>query len=135
MLLSVVWLEWADIEVEDGIYDFETWADIAIASSQVVEEVEEVIEESVVIIEDDTQNEEVFGEAEANTEVLGEWSEEENEADLNAAAEWDENLSLEKNIDEVAAAATEVPSTWTATSILVLLTLWATALVWLRRRK
>lgn len=133
MLLSVVWLEWADIEVEDGIYDFETPADIIIASSQVVEE---AVQESVVITEDNTSNEAEFvAEAEATTEVQNEWNEVENEVELNAAGEWVDNLSLEKNIDEVAAAATEVPSTWTASSLLMLFTLWATVLVGCRRRK
>lgn len=135
MLLSVAWLEWADVKVESGIYDFETTANITVASSN------EVVEEEIVIIEEEIQNEDIVIESDTsvieneeivNEEIVNE-IQAETEVDLNAAAEG--NLSLDKNIDEVAASATEVPSTWAATGLLILLTLWATALVGFRKRK
>ena len=143
MLLSVVWLEWAVLEIENGIYDFETSADITVASpNEVVEEVvqeevaeEIVVEEAVVSTENQTQNEEVVIDTETIVVDQNMWNDGEEEVDLNAAAEGDENLTLDKNIDEVAATATEVPSTWAATGILILFTLWATALAGFRRRK
>ena len=136
MLLSVVGLEWENVEVENGIYDFETTADITVAASnEVIEEIieEEIIVEQEPIVEEEVSvnNEEVVISAE-DQEIVDE-IEAETEVDLNAAAEG--NLSLDKNIDEVAASATQVPSTWTTSSLLILLTLWATALVWFRRRK
>lgn len=132
--------------IEYGIFDFATGADIPVASSENEAEVVEIQEtaniedtstetttaDTINISDEDNNQEAAINTMETGSQDSAmEWE----DIELNSAAEWDENLILEKNIDEVAAEATEVPETGAATNATILITLGLAGMAMFRRKK